>query len=401
MHAVESNLRWSACGLGTLAIMVGACAPEGGATPEAYVELLGTDTMAVEIVHRSDRSIEGEIVRRSPVTRHITYSVELDESGAPVRFETEHTTPAENPDGPGRWHAEVTFEDETATVTRSLEGSSETVTADLPGEGLIVPTTGTVPLPTGLLELAIRGARDAGATDAFPIRVFAPWGATPRATPNAIVPRGADEYAIDFFGRPMVASVNASGHVVGVSGAETTMQVDIEPARSIDIAALASGFAARDASGEAVGQPSPPAMVTRSGGGAHFSISYSRPAKRGRQIWGGLVPYDTIWRTGANAATEFETDRDVTIGDLDVPAGRYTLWTTFTADAATLILNRQNDIWGTAYDASTDFGRTALEREPLDEPVERFTIDIQPTDTGGILELSWDRTRFTVPIRVR
>lgn len=383
------------------AVALAGCAPEGGRTPTAYVELLGSDTMAVEIVNRGDARIDGEIVRRSPVTRRTTYSVELDESGTPVRFETEHTTPPENPDGPGRWHAEVAFDGASATVTRTLEQTTETVTVDLDGDGPVIPTTGTIPLATGLLELAIQQARNAGATEAFPIRVFTPWGATPRATPNAIVPRGAGEFAIDFFGRPMVASVNAEGHVVGVSGAETTMQVEVEPAAGVDLDALAASFASRDARGEGVGQPSPPATVVQAGGGAHFQISYSRPAMRGRSIWGGLVAYDTVWRTGANAATQFETDRDVRVGDLDVPAGRYTLWTTFTRQTATLIVNRQTDIWGTAYNAETDLGRTALERETLDEPVERFTIDIEPTDTGGILHLSWDRTRFSVPIVVR
>lgn len=375
-----------------------ACGTEGGDTPEAYVELLGTDTLAVEVVRRADHRVDGEILRRSPVTRRVTYSVELDESGTPIRFETEHTTPAENPGGPGPWHAVVTFDDGTATVTRTLERTSETVTVDLAGEGPIVPTTGTIPLATGLLELGVGAARAAGASDPFPIRVFTPWGSSPRATPNTITPRGADEFALDFFGNPLVASVNASGHIVGVSGAETTMRVSIEPAGRVDLAALASDFAARDARGEGIGQPSPQGTAAGTVAGARVQVTYGRPARRGRTIWGDLVPRGTVWRTGANAATVLETDRAVTIGDLEVPAGRYTLWTLFTEDDATLIVNRQADIWGTAYDERTDLGRTALERETLDEPVERFTIEIAPGETGGILAMSWDRARYSVPI---
>jgi len=401
MRVLETSAPRSAPGLGVLAVALCACAPDAAETPEAYVELLGADTMAVEVVQRRDDGVDGEIIRRSPVTRRITYSVELDEAGTPVRFETEHTTPAENREGPGRWHAEVTFGNGTATVTRTLEQTTETVTADLAGEGPIVPTTGTIPIGTGLLELAVGAARAAGASEPFPFRVFTPWGASPRVSPNAITPRGADEFSFDFFGNPMVTSVNAAGHIVGISGAETTMRVEVEPARIADLDALASAFAARDASGDGLGQPSPPGSASLTTAGARLQITYGRPARRGRAIWGGLVPYGAVWRTGANAATQFETDRDVTIGDLDVPAGRYTLWTTFTADQATLIVNRQNDIWGTAYDEAADLGRTALERETLEEPVERFTIDIEPTDRGGILRLSWDRTRFSVPITVR
>lgn len=375
-----------------------ACGTEGGETPGAYVELLGIDTLAVEVVRRSEHRIEGEILRRSPVTRRVTYAVELDAAGTPIRFETEHTTPAENPGGPGPWHAEVVFDDGTATVTRTLERTSETVTVDLSGEGPIVPTTGTIPLATGLLELAVGAARAAGASDPFPIRVFTPWGSSPRATPNTITPRGADEFALDFFGNPLVASVNASGSIVGVSGAETTMHVSIEPARSVDLAVLASDFAARDARGEGLGQPSPLGTVSGTAAGARLQVTYGRPARRGRTIWGDLVPWGTVWRTGANAATVFQTDRAVTIGDLEVPAGRYTLWTTFTEDDATLIVNRQADIWGTAYDERSDLGRIAMERESLEEPVERFTIDIVPTETGGVLAMSWDRARYSVPI---
>lgn len=401
MRVRKTSAPWTLPGVVVALMALGACAPEGGETPGAYVELLGTDTLAVEVVRREGHRVEGDIVRRSPVTRRVSYVVELDEAGTPTRFETEHGTPAENPSGPGTWHAEVTFDDGTATVTRTLEETSETVTVDLTGEGPILPTTGTVPIATGLLELAVGAARDAGASDPYPIRVFTPWGSTPRATANTITPRGADEYALDFFGNPLVASVNAAGHVVAVSGAETTIGVEIEPAGRVDLDALASAFAARDARGEGLGQPSPPGSVSRATAGATLQVTYGRPAKRGRAIWGGLVPYGVVWRTGANMATHFETDRDVTIGDLEVPAGRYTLWTTFTADDATLIVNRQTDIWGTAYSERADLGRTALEREPLDEPVERFTIDLEPTETGAILVLSWDRVRHSVPITVR
>ena len=71
--------------------------------------------------------------------------------------------------------------------------------------------------------------------------------------------------------------------------------------------------------------PSPRAELETAGGGATFDVVYSRPAKRGREIWGGLVPHDTIWRTGANAATMFTTDRDLVIAGAVVPAGAYTV----------------------------------------------------------------------------
>lgn len=386
----------SAAIVGGTAVLA-ACAGDAG--PEAYVERLGMDTIAVETVERDDGRITGEIVARSPVARRITYALEFDEAGNVTRFETEHTTPPENPSGPVRWHAAVTFEDGRATVERSIAADTETVTVDV--SGVIVPTTGRTPMAAGMVEYAVGRARSAGADEPYAIQVFTPWGSSPRTSPNEVTPRGGGEYALDFFGSPLVVSVDADGHVVGISGAETTMKIEVEPAGDVSLDALAADYASRDASGEGIGQPSPEASVTASGGGADFEIVYSRPAMRGREIWGGLVPWEEVWRTGANAATHFTTSRDVTIGDLEVPTGTYTLWTTFTPESAFLIVNERTQIWGTAYDASTDLGRTALETSELQEPVERFTIEIEPTATGGLLHLSWDRTRYSVPIRVR
>ena len=135
--------------------------------------------------------------------------------------------------------------------------------------------------------------------------------------------------------------------------------------------------------------------------GADFEINYSRPAKRGRLIFGGLVPWNEVWRTGANAATHFTVDRDLLIGDKEIPAGTYTLWTTFTSDAATLIINRQTRQWGTQYNETQDFARVSLELSRLPESSERFTITISELADGVELGLNWDRSRYSVPVLVR
>jgi hypothetical protein len=97
----------------------------------------------------------------------------------------------------------------------------------------------------------------------------------------------------------------------------------------------------------------------------------------------------------------FTTDRDLTIGGTRVPAGSYTLWSIYTPETARLIINSQTGQWGTAYDESQDFARIVMDREELDEVVERFTIAIEPTDGGADLQLRWDRTQFSVPITIR
>ena len=115
-------------------------------------------------------------------------------------------------------------------------------------------------------------------------------------------------------------------------------------------------------------------MVETTIGGASLTVEYSRPAKRGREIWGGLVPYGEVWRTGANAATAFTTDRDLEIGGAEVPAGSYTLFSIFTSESAQLIINRQTGQWGTMYDEAQDLVRVNLTPETIAEPVERVPL---------------------------
>jgi len=134
---------------------------------------------------------------------------------------------------------------------------------------------------------------------------------------------------------------------------------------------------------------------------AHLTVDYGRPSKRRREIFGALVPYDALWRTGANEATHLRTDRDIMIGTIHVPRGTYTLWTIPGRDGWTLIVNRQTGQWGTDYDKTRDVGRTQMKVVSLKEPVEQFTIAIEPTQKGsGVLIMRWDTTQATVPIHV-
>ena len=146
---------------------------------------------------------------------------------------------------------------------------------------------------------------------------------------------------------------------------------------------------------------SPRDTATQTIGSAHLVVDYGRPSKRGREIFGGLVPYGAVWRTGANEATHFRTDRDLTIGTIRVPRGTYTLWTIPARDGWTLIVNRQTGQWGTDYDKTQDVGRTPMRVATLSEPVEQFTIAIEPARNGsGVLTMSWDTTQASIPIHV-
>jgi hypothetical protein len=116
---------------------------------------------------------------------------------------------------------------------------------------------------------------------------------------------------------------------------------------------------------------------------------------------GEVVPWGRVWRTGANAATQFRTDRELSIGGTAIPAGTYTLWTVPGTQGWTLIVNKHAGQWGTEYDQAQDLARIEMRRELLPDPVEQFTIELLPAGDGGVLRMEWDDTRVWVPVTAK
>jgi hypothetical protein len=147
---------------------------------------------------------------------------------------------------------------------------------------------------------------------------------------------------------------------------------------------------------------SPPAQAAAKIGAASITIDYARPSMRGRKIMGELVPFDKVWRTGANAATTLKTDAAITIGGAEVPAGTYTIYSLPGEKAWKLIINKQTGQWGTVYDQAQDFARVDLKVDALPQPLEQFTITLVATGAKtGQLVLEWESTRLIAPIAVK
>ena len=146
---------------------------------------------------------------------------------------------------------------------------------------------------------------------------------------------------------------------------------------------------------------SPPAQAKATIGGKAITIDYSAPSRRDRRIMGALVPYDKVWRTGANAATTLTTESDLMIGRLHVPAGKYTLFSIPGEKEWTLIVNKQTGQWGTRYDESQDLGRVKMTVKPVKDTVETFVIGLKPSGArNGVLSLTWENTEASVPVMV-
>lgn len=149
-------------------------------------------------------------------------------------------------------------------------------------------------------------------------------------------------------------------------------------------------------------QASPAARVEQRVGVTEFSVQYSSPGVKGRTIWGELVPYDELWRTGANAATKLEASTAFTFGGKDVAAGTYALYTIPTKSSWTVILNSNAEAGGTrGYDEKNDVARITVKPEAA--PMrERLTFIFSNTvDDGTRLDLEWDTLRVSVPIGVK
>jgi hypothetical protein len=318
----------------------------------AFYSTLGTDTTVVEQFMVHGPTLVTTVVTRSPRTMTQVHRFEWSDAGI-VRSYT------------------VTTGDETRTV-------------QLPESPVQAPFA--PPLVTPYVVLA-RIAAGTGASSVMmgPIRL-----AVTRPDPQWVVFHNDDlgTIRVRIDNQLRAQEIDMRGSTLGAYARRTA---------SVDIAAEAARYAARDAAGTGLGPLSPRDTVRAQVGGANLIIDYHRPSARGRTVFGGVVPFGSVWRTGANQATSFTTDRDLMIGGSRVPAGSYTIWSLPTADSWHLILNRQTGQWGTEYHAEHDLAHIPLTVTRPMPPVEQFTIAVAP---DGTLSLAWGDRRGTVPVSV-
>jgi hypothetical protein len=145
-------------------------------------------------------------------------------------------------------------------------------------------------------------------------------------------------------------------------------------------------------------RPSPPAQAQcKFSDGKTITVDYSSPRMKGRKIFGDLVPYGEVWRTGANEATTFVTTGNLSAGGKDVPAGSYTIFTLPAQDNWTLIVNKHTGEWGVPYKyESEELAKVQMSVSKTSAPVENFTIGF---DQGGgtcTIKLSWESTQASL-----
>jgi hypothetical protein len=397
-----------ACGLPgivVLAFALTACAP--GAPPQryGYLALLGRDTVSVERITRTGNTLVSDEVDRFPRVRRRHTTITLDRDGGIRRLEMDIRTPSEPPAQQVR-HVVVDVSDDSVTITK--QDSTGVVRRAFATGGAL--TMAQLPQMYGLTDLYFQAALARAEStklapgDSVALRQF-------------YIDREFDRFPLGRgFVRPLAgqraelwhdwlsgvgeATFDSSRHMLTYSGARSTYKVDVKRLpEQPDVDAIGERFAALETRQGGAVQLSVRDTVRGEIGTARFMVDYGRPLARGRVLLGNIIPYNYVWRTGANAATQFSTSVPIMVGGVRLPAGMYTLWTVPREQGVDLIVNSQTGQWGTGYNRKFDVGRSAMTTTAPATPVEKFTISIVPTDARhGTLVMEWGTFRWTAPI---
>ena len=351
----------------------------------AFIVRLGNDTTSIERYIRTDRQLIVEAASRSPSTTVHRLVLDYAPNRTVERALYEVSAPGREQPALRRV---TTFSGDSAVITSEQGGQTRTQRVQAKNA---VPMAGPFFAP---YELAImRAVAGGGQKGSVPLL------AGTNLVDIPVERIGRDSVSLNNqFGEPMRAHIDARGRLLHLN---TPAFTTVERLRWVDLEKLTAEFAARDATGKGLGMLSPRQTYRSNVKGANIWIDYSRPGMRGRPVWGALVPYGRVWRMGANDAAHLATDKTLEIGGVTLAPGTYTMFLLPTADEWQLIFNRQTGMSGLEHDLAQDVGRVKLAREDVNPPAEWFTISVNQNDSGGVLAVSWDRQRGTVPFSVR
>lgn len=370
--------------------------PRGEPASAAFVMTLGRDTVQVEAFTRSDTMVSGTVAWRSPSIRVLHWSGALDARGQLRRYRQLIT------DGNGRALASdagsatmTSLGDTVIRETRQRDGTAVTHRIHAPRGAWPI---GTIPIATSfaLFELALAPLREMSDADsAFLYRL----AATPVQTSVSRTPllfTSPDSVHLDYFGQGRSRFVfDRDGRLQHADWRETTYDVRVNRVLALDVPAIAAEWTQRDRLGKTGGPLSPRDSLTERVGAVTIAINYSRPSRRGRRIWGVVVPWDTVWRLGADMATQLRLDAPLRFGEALVPAGEYTMWMRTSQSRPELVISSSVRVFGTQYDRRRDLVRVPMDRVALSEPIEQLRLTV----TNEVFRVLWGDAEYRVPLR--
>ena len=355
------------------------------AQPASFVYRLGKDTVAIDQFTRTATRLSGEMVQRTgaAVTR-LQYDMTIGADGRPTGATIRRLQGDGSP--PPNTFSETRFRVTADSIVR------EVVWPDSVQRRAVAANKAWIAWPTfvyGPTELLAAARKAGGNVDSVPAL-----GAAGGLTYTGLSTTDGDHLRQGGGAYAMQLRFDNSNRLQSVDGAFTTNKsIAARGKGGLDIAATARGMkptgtlSARDVARGAFGP------------GGIVLVDYGRPQVRERTVWGGaLVPFDSVWRTGANDATHLFTTRILTFGALTVPPGTYTLWVQHTRTGTSLIINKQIGQWGTVYDPAQDLGRVSMQLTPAPAPVEEFTVAVRALGGNrGALEFAWGPSVATAP----
>lgn len=192
---------------------------------------------------------------------------------------------------------------------------------------------------------------------------------------------------------PFTLYLNERGKVdsIDAMGSSYNVKATIVPHLNLDSMILV--YAKREQQFGPFGWPNKSDSVQTVIGNTSIKINYSRPSMRGRIIFGEVVPWNRHWRTGANLATKITVSHSLNFDGKILPAGEYSIFTLPSHAGWTIMFNKEANIWGTNYNPAHDILRVPMQVEQLREPVELMTIEVDPTATGGTINVIWERIK--------
>ncbi|MEQ1692013.1 MAG: DUF2911 domain-containing protein [Gemmatimonas sp.] len=349
---------------------------------------LGKDTLAIEQFTRTATAMTGEMVQRSgTAVVRIQYNVTLGKDGRPTaasikRLQADGSAIPNQPT-------------ETRIAVRPDSVVREVVFTDSTQRRAFAARQALINFPVfvyGPTELLAGIKKAGGAVDSIPAL-----GLAGNLGYTGFTPAGADTVRLRGGGYAMALRFDANSRLLSLDGALTTNKALATRGNGgLDMAAIARTM-------KPTGVLSVREDVRAAfGPGGMVVIDYGRPQVRERGVWGGvLVPFDSVWRAGANDATHLFTTRVLTMGTLTVPPGMYTLWVQHTRNGTFLLVNKQTGQWGTQYDVAQDLGRVPMTMTATPGHVEEFTIAVRATGANrGAIEMSWGPSMMSVPFTV-
>jgi hypothetical protein len=374
-------------------VAAAVAAPAAADDSGSFVVQLGTDTTSVESYVRTPSRLEVNQVGRAPRVLRRHYVYELSQ-GAVTRFSMVVTPPGSTT--PTQTiNATVGSDSIRVQIQNGTNPPANSALATAPG---IVVVAGSAPWASYEAEIMklVKSKRDSLRETMYFVGAPSPyWLSLHRHGKDSveIANEHLDVYRV---------RVDKDGRILGVRPIAGTARVGATRVEKLDLDGLAASFAAREQAGAGLGVLSPRDTVRAANvGGASIWIDYGRPGRRGRTIFGNVVPYGEVWRTGANAATQIRTDKPLDFGGTVVPAGFYSLWTLPTESGWKLIFNSATGIWGTEHQSAKDVYTVDMKVSTLPAVVERFTIGVEPAPSGGVLNLDWDTTRAAAAFSVK